>query len=82
MEVDFLLENAFLIWGLTEAVKRAFVPEKYREQFVPFLAVIIGAGTHVYLSRYTPEALMYGAALGLASTGLYDVWKNTFKKIA
>lgn len=70
MEASVLIEHGALVFGLTEMLKMV-IPKGYVSKITPILAVVVGVGTHVYLSGYTPENAAYGAVLGLTAAGLY-----------
>lgn len=70
MQLDGIIENEMLIFGLTEVFKH-IIPEKHRSNIAPMLATVLGAFTHVYLYTYSPENVVYGAFLGMSAAGVY-----------
>ncbi len=76
MQNTEFFELGAVVFGLTEVVK-ALIPEKYRMNIAPLVAVLLGAGMNVYLNGYSEENVVYGLTLGLAATGLYKVVRNT-----
>ena len=49
-----------------------FIPNKY----IPTILAIFGAGINVAVSGTNIEAVVYGAFMGLASTGFHEMFRN------
>jgi len=69
MDLSSVTELAVIV-GLTEMIK-GLIPETYRDNVLPLLAVFFGVGIHLLLFEYTPLELVNGLILGLSATGLY-----------
>ena len=53
------------------------VPTDKINKFIPLIMGCIGLGTNIWINfDFTPEILLGGLISGLASTGLYEVFKN------
>lgn len=53
-----------------------FIPNKY----IPVIVTVLGAVLNSVTSGVSIEAVVYGAFMGLASTGLHQVFKNFVEK--
>lgn len=66
-----------LTYGLVEVVKLTGVPSRFSPLIslvVGFLIVYVGSGFGL-----TPETIINGIAVGLSSSGLYDIQKKTIR---
>lgn len=43
---------------------------------IPIVLAVIGAILNAFVSGFTVEAIVYGAVMGLASTGMHQLFKN------
>ncbi len=43
---------------------------------IPVVLAVIGAALNMFVSGFTVEAVVYGAVMGLASTGMHQMFKN------
>ena len=43
---------------------------------IPIVLAVIGAVLNAFVSGFTVEAIVYGAVMGLASTGMHQMFKN------
>lgn len=43
---------------------------------IPVVLAVIGAVLNMFVSGFTVEAVVYGAVMGLASTGMHQMFKN------
>lgn len=55
-----------------------FIPNKY----IPLIMAVLGVGLNVWLNgfAFTPEILLGGLASGLASTGAFELIRNSTNK--
>lgn len=56
----------------------SFVPNKY----IPLIMSVLGIVSNVWLNQFlfTPEIMLGGLFSGLASTGLYELFRNMIEK--
>ena len=83
--MDFL--NAFIVpivVGICLCVGyvvKHFVPTDIVNKFIPLIVAVLGVALNVWLNlSFTPEILLGGMVSGLASTGLYELFRNFIKK--
>ncbi len=43
---------------------------------IPVILAVIGAALNVFVSGFSIESAVYGAVMGLASTGMHQLFKN------
>lgn len=67
-----LVVIACLIVGYIIKTTFDFVPNKY----IPTILAVVGAAVNVLVSGFTIESIVYGALMGLASTGLHQAFKQ------
>jgi flagellar motor component MotA len=67
---------ACLVVGYIIKTSFDFVPNKY----IPTILAIIGAVLNAVVIGLSVEAIVYGACMGLASTGLHQAFKNWIEK--
>lgn len=63
---------ACLIVGYIIKTALNFIPNKY----IPTILAVFGAAINVAVSGVTIDAVVYGALMGLASTGFYEMFRN------
>ena len=63
---------ACLIVGYIIKTSLDFIPNKY----IPTILAIFGAIVNVAVSGVGIESVVYGALMGLASTGFYEMFRN------
>ena len=62
-------------------VVKNFVPTDIVNKFIPLIVAVLGVGLNVWLNlAFTPEILLGGMVSGLASTGLYELFRNFIEK--
>lgn len=49
-----------------------FIPNKY----IPTILAVLGAILNLFISGFSIESFVFGAFMGLASTGLHQTFKN------
>ncbi len=61
-------------------IKNVFPTDKVK-RFIPLIMGVLGVGLNIWLQRtFTPEVMLGGLVSGLASTGLYEAFKQFVKK--
>lgn len=84
MEIDLNFLTAFLnliVLGICLCVgfiiKTVFKNKKLN-QFIPLIMAVLGVILALWISgwTFTPQVLLVGLFSGLASTGLYELFKN------
>ncbi len=84
MDTSKLIEYInFVTWGMClcigSVLKSLFT--KFPNRFIPLSMLIVGMLINIALYTYiTPEILLGGMVSGLASTGAYEVFKNTIEQ--
>lgn len=63
---------ACLVVGYIIKTSFNFVPNKY----IPTILAVLGAILNPFVSGLSVESVVYGALMGLASTGLHQVFKQ------
>lgn len=63
---------ACLIVGYLIKTSFNFIPNKY----IPTILAVLGAVLNAVVSGVSVEAIVYGALMGLASTGLHQAFKQ------
>jgi uncharacterized membrane protein len=63
---------ACLVIGYIIKTALNFIPNKY----IPTILAVFGAAINAVVSGVTIEAVVYGALMGLASTGFYEMFRN------
>lgn len=67
---------ACLIVGYLIKTSFDFIPNKY----IPTILAVLGAVLNPFVSGLSIENVVYGALMGLASTGMYEAFKNYITK--
>lgn len=67
-----LVVIACLIVGYIIKTALTFIPNKY----IPTILAVVGAIVNIFVSGCTIESVVYGALMGLASTGLHQAFKQ------
>lgn len=49
-----------------------FIPNK----FIPTILAVLGATLNAFVSGFSLESIVYGAVMGLASTGMHQAFKQ------
>lgn len=64
-------------------VIKNIVPTDKVNKFIPLIVAVLGVLLNVWVNgfAFTPEILLGGLVSGLASTGLYELFKNFIEKI-
>lgn len=63
---------ACLILGYIIKSSLDFIPNKY----IPTILAVVGAILNCIVSGFSVESVVYGAAMGLASTGMHQAFKQ------
>lgn len=61
---------ACLVVGYIIKTSFNFIPNKY----IPTILAVLGAGLNAVVTGVTVEAIVYGALMGLASTGMHQAF--------
>jgi len=61
---------ACLVVGYIIKTAFDFIPNKY----IPTILAVLGAVLNAFVSGFTIEAVVYGALMGLASTGMHQAF--------
>lgn len=67
---------ACLVVGYIIKTSFDFIQNKY----IPTILAVLGAVLNAVVSGLSVEAVVYGACMGLASTGLYEAFRNWIEK--
>jgi prepilin signal peptidase PulO-like enzyme (type II secretory pathway) len=67
-----LVVVACLIVGYIIKTAFDFIPNKY----IPTILAVVGAAVNIFVSGFTIESVVYGALMGLASTGMHQAFKQ------
>lgn len=84
--MDFL-ENyiVLMIVGICLCVGyiiKNIIPSKKINKFIPLIMGVLGLTLNIWLNDFvfTPDIILGGLASGLASTGMYELFKNFIEK--
>ena len=83
--MDFLKDYmVFAVVGICLCVgyiiKKVIAKEVF-DRFIPLVVGILGAGLNIWINmEISPEVILGGLVSGLASTGLYEAFKQFIKK--
>ena len=85
MDLTFLSEYAVpIIVGICLCVGyiiKNLIPTDKINRYIPLFMGVLGVGLNAWLNfEFSPQILMGGLFSGLASTGLYEAFKNVIKK--
>lgn len=84
--MDFLKDYIILlVVGICLCVGymiKNFIPSKKINRFIPLLMGILGLVVNIWINNFsfTPSVVLGGLASGLASTGMYELFKNFIEK--
>lgn len=85
MDLGFLTEFAVpIIVGICLCVGyivKNVIPNENLNRYIPLIMGVLGVGLNVWINgAFTAEILLGGLFSGLASTGLYELFKNVLFK--
>lgn len=85
MDVTFLSDYAVpIIVGICLCIGyilKNLVPTDKINRYIPLIMGALGVGLNAWMNlAFTPQILMGGLFSGLASTGLYEAFKNLISK--
>ena len=85
MDVTFLTDYAVpIIVGICLCIGyilKNLVPTDKINRYIPLIMGVLGVGLNAWMNlAFTPQILMGGLFSGLASTGLYEAFKNLISK--
>lgn len=83
--VDFtVLENYFVLIVVLACLIVGYVIKKWIKdvdnKFIPTILTIFGLILNLFVSGFTIESAIFGAFMGLASTGLHQAFKQYIEK--
>ncbi len=62
-------------------VIKHLIPTDAINRFIPLIVAVLGVGLNIWINfAITPEILLGGLFSGLASTGLYELFKQFIEK--
>lgn len=62
-------------------VLKNLIPTDKVNKFIPLIMAVLGVILNIWLNfAFTPEILLGGLASGLASTGMYELFRNFIEK--
>lgn len=74
---DFISPIALIICLAVGYVIKNVVPAKVVNQFIPLIVALLGVCICAWSAmQITPEVICQGLVSGLASTGMYEAFKN------
>lgn len=85
MDVTFLTDYTVpIIVGICLCIGyilKNLVPTDKINRYIPLIMGVLGVGLNAWMNlAFTPQILMGGLFSGLASTGLYEAFKNLISK--
>lgn len=84
--MDFLQEYIILVvLGICLCVGyviKNFIPSDKVNKYIPLIMAVLGVIINIWASGWalTPEIVLGGLASGLASTGMYELFRNFINK--
>ncbi len=62
-------------------VLKNLIPTDKVNKFIPLIMAVLGVTLNIWLNfAFTPEILLGGLVSGLASTGMYELFRNFIEK--
>lgn len=62
-------------------ILKNLVPSDKINKYIPLIMGLMGLGLNIWIcAAFTPDVILGGLFSGLASTGLYEAFKNLIKK--
>lgn len=85
MDISFLLEHInVIILGVCLCigfVVKDWIPTDKVNKYIPVIVALLGVALAIWTyGAFTPEVLLTGLISGLASTGLYEAFRNLIGK--
>lgn len=83
--MDFTsLEKYFVLTVVLACLIVGYITKKWikdvNNKYIPTILVIIGAILNLFVSGFSIESAIFGAFMGLASTGLHQTFKQYIEK--
>lgn len=85
--MDFNILNEYFVLVVMVAclvvgyiIKHATFLKKIKNDDIPVILAVVGAVVNSIVSGLTVESIVYGATMGLASTGLHQAFKKFVEK--
>lgn len=62
-------------------ILKNLVPSDKVNKYIPLIMGLLGLGLNIWIcAAFTPDVILGGLFSGLASTGLYEAFKNLIKR--
>ena len=85
--MDFNMLNEYLVFVVMVAclvvgyiIKHATFFKWLKNDNIPVVLALVGLVLNLFVSGFSVESAVYGAAMGLMSTGLHQAFKNFVEK--
>lgn len=83
--MDFTqLENYFVLTVVVACLVAGYVIKKWIKdvdnKYIPTIVAVLGLVLNLFVSGFTIESAVFGAFMGLASTGLHQAFKQYIEK--
>ena len=85
--MDFSMINEYLVFVVMVAclvvgyiIKHATFFKWLKNDNIPVVLALVGLVLNLFVSGFSVESAVYGAAMGLMSTGLHQAFKNFVEK--
>lgn len=84
--MDFTqLEKYFVLTVVLACLVVGYIVKKWIKdvdnKYIPTIVTVLGLILNLFVSGFTIESAIFGAFMGLASTGLHQVFKQYIEKI-
>lgn len=85
--MDFTqLENYFVLTVVVACLVAGYVIKKWIKdvdnKYIPTIVAVLGLVLNLFVSGFTIESAVFGAFMGLASTGMHQAFKQYIEKKA
>ena len=83
--MDFTqLENYFVLTVVVACLVAGYVIKKWIKdvdnKYIPTIVTVLGLVLNLFVSGFSIESAVYGALMGLASTGMHQAFKQYIEK--
>lgn len=83
--VDFsVLEQYFVLTVMVACLVTGYIVKKWIKdvdnKYIPTIVTVLGLVLNLFISGFSIESAVFGALMGLASTGLHQVFKQWIEK--
>ena len=75
---DYIVVIVMAICLCVGYIIKNIIPTDKINRFIPLIMGVLGVALNIWLNEYaiTPEIVLGGLASGLASTGMYEMFRN------